>query len=133
MPKQTSRNNTAGRISINRTGGERNIFTDKVTIRAETNTEAIISAMEYCQAAITELENMKLAPAMDPARIEGLKAAIPPIDQYREYQAEKPMTPPPVFIRPRFGGAASDEYDQTLLDRVHNKAKDFLSKPAGGR
>jgi hypothetical protein len=26
-------------------------------------------------------------------------------------------------------GAASDEYEQTLLDRIHKKANDFLSKP----
>jgi hypothetical protein len=33
------------------------------------------------------------------------------------------------MIIPRFGGAASDEYEQTLLDRIHKKANDFLSKP----
>ena len=44
--------------------------------------EAINSAMAYCRAAITELENMKLAPAVGAERIAAMKAGIPKIDVY---------------------------------------------------
>jgi hypothetical protein len=121
---------TPGRISRNAVGSERNIFTEKKTVKEESNVAAIKSAMAYCQAAITELENMKLAPAMDAERIAGLKAGIPKIDVYTEYTGEKPMEKVPPRIIPRFGDAGSDEYEQTLIDRLIKKANDFLSKPA---
>jgi hypothetical protein len=47
----------------------------------------------------------------------------------REYSAEKPLPEVPPLVIPRFGGAASDEYESILIDRVKQKAADFLSKP----
>ena len=82
---------TPGRISRNAIGEVRNIFTEKKTVKEESNVEAIHSAMEYCRAAITELENMKLALAVDAERIAGLKAGIPKIDVYTVYTGEKPL------------------------------------------
>lgn len=54
----------------------------KLSGRAETtvcsNTEAVLSCLAYCKAAISELEGMKInAAACDVARIEALKAALP--------------------------------------------------------
>lgn len=80
-----------GRISRNAIGAVRNIFTEKKTVKEESNIEQINSALQYCRAAITELENMKLAPAMDAERIAELKAGIPKIDVYTEYTGEKPL------------------------------------------
>jgi len=124
---------TPGRISIDRRGAESNIFTEKITTTVESNRDAILSALRYCQDAVAELERMKLTPALDAEKIERMKAGIPDIGVFSESVNERPMPGIPPMIIPRFGGAASDEYEQTLLDRVHKKAKDFLSKPAGGR
>ncbi|HZL98293.1 MAG TPA: hypothetical protein VFB91_06270 [Terriglobales bacterium] len=124
---------TPGRISIDRRGAESNIFTEKITTTVESNRPAILSALRYCQEAVAELERMKLAAALDLQKIEGMKKGIPDIGVFSESANERPMPGIPPMIIPRFGGAASDEYEQTLLDRVHKKAKDFLSKPAGGR
>lgn len=118
-----------GRISIDRTGAERNIFTEKIATKVESNYDAINAAMRYCQYAIKELERMKLTPALDAEKIERMKADIPDIGVFSESTGERPMPGVPPMIIPRFGGTASDEYEQTLLDRVHKKANDFLSKP----
>jgi hypothetical protein len=120
-----------GRISIDHRGGETNIFTEKVTLKVKSNLNAILAALQYCRAAIATLGNWKLLPAVDAEKITALKEGIPRIDVFAESTREKPM-PGSVgmpMIIPRFGGAASDEYEQILLDRVHKKAKDFLSKP----
>ena len=118
------------RISTDHRRGETNIFTEKVTLTVASNIDAINSAMAYCRAAIMELESMKLAPAMDAEKIAALKEGVPRIDDFTESTREKPMpgSKGMPMIRPRFGGAASDEYEQTLLDRVHKKANDFLRK-----
>ena len=61
-----------GRISHDRRGGESNIFTETITIKVESNVDAINSALQYCMAAIRELERMKLSPALDLQKIEQL-------------------------------------------------------------
>jgi len=68
-----------GKISVNRIGAERNIFTERVTTRAENNVDAINEALQYCMDAIKTLEAMKLCPAVDLSGIEALKAGIPRI------------------------------------------------------
>ena len=78
------------RISRVARGSVNNIYTEKTTLYSESNVDAINAAMRYCQAAIKELENMKLAPAVDRERIEELKAALPRIDVYTEYTGTKP-------------------------------------------
>ncbi len=119
-----------GRTSINRRGAEKNIFTEKIKTKVESNYDAVNAALRYCMDAIKELERMKLDPSLDGEKIEQMKAGIPDINSYSEIRGERPFPKDLPMIRPRFGGAGSDEYEQTLLDRVHKKAKDFLSKPA---
>ena len=119
-----------GKISQRGRDTERNVFTMQVKTTIETNIQAVHDALTYCKAAVEELERMKLTPALDLQKIEGMKTALPKIDIYTECTGEKPMLESigvPI-VRPRFGGAASDEYEQTLLDRVHKKANDFLRR-----
>lgn len=80
-----------GRISRNSLSAERNIFTETVTVTQETNLPAIKQALGYCQAAIRELELMKLSPALDLQKIEAMKKAIPDISVYSEYTGGKAM------------------------------------------
>lgn len=80
-----------GRISRIAGESEKNIITETKTVKEETNENVINSALQYCLAAIKELERMKLTPALDMEKIERMKAGIPSIDVYTEYQGEKPM------------------------------------------
>ena len=107
-----------GRISRNAVGSERNIFTWKKTVKEESNAQAINDAMRYCQAAITELENMKLAPAVDAERIAGLKAGIPKIDVYTEYTGEKPL--------PRVNTVSRTDWS---IGRLNEKFKELMGRP----
>lgn len=59
------------------------------------NSAAIQDCLSYCQAAIRELEAMKLNPAFDAGRLEELKAGLPDADEMREHSTEKPMEPGP--------------------------------------
>ena len=56
-----------------------------------TNRPAVLSAIAYCQAAIRELEAMKLLPAIDPLWLESLRAGIPNIDDYTEIDGRRSM------------------------------------------
>jgi hypothetical protein len=58
------------------------LFPEKV--ESEGNYKAINPALQYCLAAIKELERMKLTPALDIQKIEKMKKAIPKIDVYIE-------------------------------------------------
>ena len=109
---------TPGRISRNAIGAERNIFTEKKTVKQESNLPAINSAMTYCRAAITELENMKLAPAVDAERIAGLKVGIPKIDVYTEYTGEKPL--------PRVNTVSRTDWS---VGRLNEKFKELMGRP----
>lgn len=84
-----------GRITHVKTGSETNIFTEKVTVKEESNVDAINSALRYCQDAIKILEAMKLCPAVDLPGIEALKAGIPSIEIYKQVEGERPMTKGP--------------------------------------
>jgi len=109
---------TPGRISRNAVGAVRNIFTEKKTVKEESNVPAINSAMTYCLAAITELENMKLAPAVDAERIAGLKAGIPKIDVYMEYTGEKPL--------PRVNTVSRTDWS---IGRLKEKFEELMGRP----
>jgi len=89
-----------GKISVNRLGSERNLYTERVTLQAESNVDAINTALRYCMDAIKTLEEMKLCPAIDLPGIEALKAGIPKSDIYKESTGEKPMEkgPNPSFL-----------------------------------
>lgn len=80
-----------GKVSIDRRGGERNIFTETVTLKTETNEEAIKSRMAYCMAGIEELGRMKLEPEVDLQKIEAMKAGLPPTDIFQEYSGVHPL------------------------------------------
>jgi hypothetical protein len=109
---------TPGRISRNAVGAVRNIFTEKKTVKEESNVPAINSAMTYCRAAITELENMKLAPALDAEKIAELKAGIPKIDVYTEYVGEKPF--------PRVNTVSPTDWS---IGRLNQKFKELMGRP----
>ena len=110
---------TEGRISRNAIGADRNIFTEKKTVRQESNLEAINSALQYCMAANKELESMKLAPALDAERIAALKAGIPKIDVYTEYVGEKPF--------PRVNTVSPTDWS---IGRLNEKFKELMGRPA---
>jgi hypothetical protein len=80
-----------GRISHGRAGAERNIFTDTKLVKTESNIAAVKVALVYCKEAIETLLAMKLTPSLDVKKIEEMKAAIPDINEYSEYQSEKPL------------------------------------------
>ena len=78
-----------GRISVNRLGAERNVFREKIEVREESNIDAVNSALQYCMAAIKELERIKLAPVLDIEKLDQLKRGIPNIEVYAERAAER--------------------------------------------
>lgn len=80
-----------GRISQVAGGAVKNIFTEKINTKQESNYEAILDALSYCRAAITALEALKLSPALDLQKIEELKKGILDINVYKEYEGERAM------------------------------------------
>jgi multidrug efflux pump subunit AcrA (membrane-fusion protein) len=80
-----------GRISRTVIGAERNIFTWTKETHVESNLPAVRDALAFCQAAIRELERLKLSPEVDLEMIERMKAAIPDIDVYSEIDGEKDL------------------------------------------
>jgi hypothetical protein len=80
-----------GRISHNNLGGESNIFMEQITLKEESNLNAVKSAIQYCQAAIKELEEMKLSLILDVKKIEAIKKGITEINVYTESTGERPM------------------------------------------
>lgn len=80
-----------GRISHGSIGSERNLYNDTVTVYEESNVSAVNDALQFCQAAIKELELMKLEPVLDLEKIERIKKAIPSIEVYTSETAEKPL------------------------------------------
>ena len=107
-----------GRISRKAVGAVRNIFTEKKTVKQESNVEAIHAAMEYFRAAIKELEIMKLAPAVDAERIAALKTGIPKIDVYTEYTGEKPL--------PRVNPVSRTDWS---IGRLNENFKELMGRP----
>lgn len=90
-----------GRISFNAVGSERNIFTEKVTVRGQSNVEAVNDALLYCRKAIYILENMKTEPELDLLAIEKLKNEIPDINKFVDLEGERPLEKPvdPGFLQ----------------------------------
>ena len=80
-----------GRISSNSLGGERNLFSETITQKSETNYPAILSAIDYCRDALSFLEQLKLQPAFDIQIIEAMKKAVPSIEIYTESTGERAM------------------------------------------
>ena len=57
--------------------------------KKQSNLPAVHSALGYCQAAVKKLEKIKLIPALDLKEIEELKAGVPGIDNYKEYDGKR--------------------------------------------
>jgi len=116
-----------GRISSDRRGGESNVFTEKVTLKVESNVDAINSALQYCMAAIKALERMKLTPALDLQKIEEMKAAVPKIDVYTEYTGEKPYGFTIANVNPRLL-LPSDSQMEWEIGKLNEKFKKLMKK-----
>lgn len=122
-----------GRISIDKRGSERNIFTETKKVVVESNEPAILSAVEYCMAGIKELEGMKMTPELNLQKIEQLKAGMPKIDIYSEFTGEKPFpkinTAPPRKSDSHWAYELSklDEKFQKIMGRASNKQEKKFS------
>jgi hypothetical protein len=104
---------------------ETNIFTMKKKLTGQTNLPAIQAALAYCQAAIKELEGMKLSPALDLERIETLKAGIPKVDVYIESTGEKPMD---LYAQNPLAGFPSDSQHDWTMRGLNERFKKLMRK-----
>lgn len=93
----------------------------------ESNRPAILSALEYCKAAITELENMKHAPALDAEKIAELKTGIPRIDVYTEFTGEKPYGFTVANVNPRLL-LKSDSQINWEIGKLNQKFKELMRR-----
>lgn len=124
--KKLSYLRSPGRIDHVAGGAERNIFTDTKKVKAESNVDAVKLALEYCRAAITELEKMKLWPVLDVEKIERMKAGVPSIDVYTEVTGKKPL-PGSKGVNPRHL-LPSDSELGWRRDNLMEKAKKLLKR-----
>jgi len=115
-----------GRISNSKTGGERNIFTETVMLKEESNYPAIIKAINYCRACIDELEKMKLTPEFDMGKIEALKKGIPDINIFTENTNVKPL-PGSKGVNPLHLFKSDSEMDWTI-GKLMKKAEKILRR-----
>ena len=116
-----------GKISSQRTGLiKRNLFTETVKGKFETNCPAINAALRYCQQAISVLEQAKLQPTVDTAKLQELKDGIPRIDVYTEREDERVLpgsrAPNPLSLLP--SDSAMDWKKNTVME----KAKEILKR-----
>jgi hypothetical protein len=80
-----------GRISSRGMTVENNLIADTKTLTTETNKNAVLGALAYCQAAIKLLEALKLSPEFHVEEIQGFLDRIPSIDEYQEVSGKKPF------------------------------------------
>jgi hypothetical protein len=116
-----------GRISIDHRGGENNPFTEKTTLKVESNRPAILAALQYCMAAIKELEQMKLTPALNLQKIDGMKTALPKIDVYTEFTGEKPYGFTIANVNPRLLLPSDSQMDWEI-GKLKEKVKKVLGR-----
>ena len=114
-----------GRISRRAAGSEKNVLTWKKKTRQESNAPAVKAALNYCQAAIKELEKMKLSASPDLQKIEDLKKGIPPIDVFTEYQGEKTL--PEINTDP-FAGIPTDSEHNWRIGTLNEKLKKLMRR-----
>ena len=114
-----------GRISSQKMGALHNIFTMTKATKEESNLAAVNSAMLFCQSAIRALQEMKLEPVLNTEKIEKMKAAIPPIDVYSEFQGEKPLEK--VNADP-FSVLPTDSQMEWEKNKLLEKAKKILKR-----
>jgi hypothetical protein len=116
-----------GRISRDARGAEVNIFTETVTRTTASNVPAIHSALNYCQAAIKALEQMKLCPELDVGKIEELKGNIPRIDVYTEFSGEKPVGRTIAGVNPRMLLPSDSQMDWEIA-KVNERYKEIMRR-----
>jgi hypothetical protein len=105
--------------------GDTNMFTETRELILFTNVPAMRKALAYCRAAIRELEEMKLAPALDAERIEALKKEIPNADEITQFTGEKPLSK---VNTDRLSMLPSDSESDWRFKKVMEKAKKVLRK-----
>jgi hypothetical protein len=115
-----------GRISHNMLGGERNVFTEQIKTKVESNRDAVLNALGYCQQAIKRLETSKLSPELDIEMIEKLKAEIPDINIFEETTGERAL-PGSKGVNPRHL-LPSDDLMEWKKNKLLEKAKKILSR-----
>jgi hypothetical protein len=115
-----------GRITNVKTGAAMNLISWKKSTGSESNEPAILEAMRYCQAAVAELEAMRLKPELDEVKIKNLKKSLPRADVYTAATGERPMPKEvdPLQLIP------SDEAMDWSLNRLHEKIQKVLRMPA---
>lgn len=106
-----------GRISTQAAGAEKNIFTEKKTVKVRTNERRILASLEYCRNAIKDLEGLKLEADFDNQAVEDLKRGIPPIDIYDEITGEKDIS-----------GKEAKPLPGVVLEAMANEADYLLKK-----
>lgn len=106
-----------GRITHVKAGSERNIFTEKVTVKEESNVNAVHAAVQYCQDAIPKLNEMKLLPEFNHDAIESLKTGIPSIDVLDGYEGERNLPKGP---------------DGSLLAKMRQETHNRIEELLGG-
>jgi hypothetical protein len=119
---------TPGRLSYIKAGSEKNIYADTKTVIEENNEPAVLSALEYCMAAIDELERMKLEPSLDTEKILDLKLGIPDIGVFtaveakRELNSDEPKPGLMAAIR-----RATDSMTSHNVEKLIDKSKKLLT------
>jgi len=121
---------TPGRISINRLGAERNIFTEKVRTRVESNHDAVIAALRYCMDAVLELQQMRIDPVLDVEKIERMKAGIPDINTYSEIKGERPFPKTAADVNPRDLLKSDSQIEWEIRKLLEKVKKVMAPKPA---
>jgi hypothetical protein len=114
-----------GRISKDQRKVETNPFTWTKKTFVESNTQAIRDALAYCQAAVQELERMRLIPELDMGRIEELKEKVPRIDVYQEYIGEKPI--PDINVNPRMLLPSDSQMDWEIA-KINERYKEIMRR-----
>lgn len=119
---------TDGRISKNAVKAETNIFTMTKATTVETNYNAVMAALEYCQRAIKVLERMRHVPDLDADIIENMKKAIPDVTHYEEITGEKDIIEPIGENHPLVRMAEDNEHDWKM-GKLNEKFKKLMGRP----
>jgi hypothetical protein len=115
-----------GRISCDARGSERNLFNETMTLTSESNKNAVLQAMSYCREAIAALELLKFEPECDSARIEEMKAGIPPIDVFAESSVKKAL--PGSKIPTAMQLLKSDDQINWEIGKINEKVRKILKR-----
>ena len=115
-----------GKISSRGMNVERNLVTDTKTVTVESNADAVLGALAYCQAAIKGLEALKLSPDFHIEGIQELKDALPSLEVYQEVSGEKPL-PGSKGVNPRHL-LKSDSETEWSIGRLNENFKKLMGR-----